>query len=233
MKKQTLVLIPGTLNDENLWRDQVNALSDIADCIVPDITQDDTIGAMAVSVFAEVASPSFALAGFSLGGFVAQEMLRQQPERVERLAMINTTYLPDTPEQAKQRRMVTDMARLPGHFIGIGNQMLKSYLHPSHWLNNEMTERVQTMTRNLGADVLIRQNTAERQDGTQVLKAFHRPTLIISGKEDQIRSYHLSEEMAQLMPQAELVVIENAGHLTPIEQPEIVNVAMRDWLART
>ena len=107
-----LILLPGLLNDAELWRDQIGGLVDVARCQVADLTQGESLRALAEQVLDE-AEPSFALAGFSMGGYVAQEIARLAPERIERLALIDTSIRVDTPERAAQRRAVNAAARSP------------------------------------------------------------------------------------------------------------------------
>ena len=228
MTKPQLLLLPGLLNDAELWRDQIAGLSDIADCVVPDLTQLDTLSALARSVLAQ-AAPAFALAGFSFGGFVAQEIVRQAPQRVERLALLDTAIRVDTPQRAMQRRMLNKAAAADGHFLGMTDRMLHTYIDPSRFEDHELVGRIQAMTERLGREVFLRQNCVEREDGEAVLRGYAGPTLIVCGEHDALTPLATLQEMAAIAG-APLVVIEGSGHMTPMEKPQAVTAALRDWL---
>jgi len=227
----TLLLLPGLLNDAELWRDQIAGLADIADCRVPDLTRGETLESLAESVLAE-APPHFALAGFSFGGYVAQEIARAAPSRIDRLALLDTAIRVDTPERAAFRRSLTKAARAPGRFQGITDRMLASYIDASRLGDAELTGRIKAMTQRLGREVFVRQNEIERRDGEAALRALQCPLLIICGENDQITPLADMRELAEILPGAEFVVIPGSGHLTPMEAPDAVNGALRRWLAR-
>lgn len=224
-----LILLPGLLNDAELWREQIAALSDIASCIVGDQTRGETLQAVVDDVLAQ-APPRFALAGFSLGGFVAQQILRTAPERVLRLALIDTSIHADSPERAAQRRSQQASVRLPGKFHGFGDTLMRSYIDASRLDDYVLVQRVRDMTARLGAEVFLRQSALERVDGHDVLAAYRDPLLILCGANDRITPPAISEEMHALVPHSTLQIIPDCGHLAPMEQPEAVNAAMRSWL---
>lgn len=226
-----LILLPGLLNDAELWRDQIADLSDVARCWVPDLTQGETIRALAESVLAQ-AEPTFALAGFSMGGYVAQEIARLAPERIERLALLDTAIRIDTPERAAQRRALNKAAAKGGTFLGIGQAIMKSYVDASRLDDADLTGRIVAMTQRLGREVFLRQNSLEREDGEAALKALRVPLAIIVGESDQITPAEGHREMARAIGCTHLLVIPNTGHMTPMEAPGPVNGALRHWLAR-
>jgi pimeloyl-ACP methyl ester carboxylesterase len=225
-----LLLLPGLLNDEALWHAQLHALSDLADCHVGDLTQAASMRAAAEQVL-DAAPPSFALAGFSLGGYVAQEILRIAPQRVQRLALLDTSYQADTPARAQQRRGQEAAVR-KGAFHGFGDALMRAYTDSSHHGDAALMDRIRAMTQRLGADVFLRQSAFERVDGTEVLRGFEGPALVLCGAHDGITPPVLHEQMAALLPDAVLVQVPHAGHLTPLEQPEVVSSALRAWLLR-
>ena len=227
----TLILLPGLLNDAELWRDQIAGLSDVALCRVADLTRGGTLEALAESVLAE-APPSFALAGFSFGGYVAQEIARRAPERIERLALLDTAIRADSPERAAARHALTQAAHMAGTFQGITERMLASYIDASRLSDAALTSRIKAMTQRLGRDVFIRQNEVERRDGEAALRALSCPILILCGDADQITPLADMRAIAAILPGAEFVVIEGSGHLTPMERPAAVTAALRGWLAR-
>jgi pimeloyl-ACP methyl ester carboxylesterase len=226
-----LLLLPGLLNDAELWRDQISGLSDVARCHVPDLTQGETLRELAETVLAD-AEPTFAVAGFSMGGYVAQEIARIAPQRIERLALLDTSIRLDSPERAAQRRALNSAARKGGTFLGIGQAILKSYVDPSHLDDTELTGRIIAMTQRLGREVFLRQNSLEREDGEAALKALRVPLTIICGETDQITPAAGHREMAKAIGCSHLLVIPQTGHMTPMEAPGPVNGALRHWLAR-
>lgn len=227
---QDLILIPGLLNDTDLWRDQIAALDGVTRIQVADITQCETLRVMAESVLA-VAPQTFALAGFSLGGYVAQEILRLAPERVERLALLDTSIAADSPERTKQRAAFDKSARTPGRFQGFSDRILVDYLDPAHVRDEAIVGRIRAMTDRLGPEVFLRQNAVERRDGADALATYPGPVLILCGENDRLTPLHQHREMASLAENGRLVIVPHAGHMTPIENPQAVTEALRAWLA--
>ncbi|SEM25896.1 Pimeloyl-ACP methyl ester carboxylesterase [Pseudoxanthomonas sp. GM95] len=225
-----LVLLPGLLNDAELWRAQLDGLADLADCHVGDLTQGDSLHAVAQQVL-DRAPPTFALAGFSLGGYVAQDILRIAPQRVQRLALLDTSYQPDTPARAQQRR-AQEAAVRKGAFHGFGDALMRAYTDASHHDDAVLMTRIRSMTQRLGAEVFLRQSAFEREDGSDVLRAFDAPALVLVGEHDGITPPALHEQMAALLPDAVLVQVPHCGHLSPMEQPAAVSAALREWLLR-
>jgi pimeloyl-ACP methyl ester carboxylesterase len=226
-----LILLPGLLNDAELWRDQISGLDDVARIWVPDLAPYATLRDMAQSVL-DKAEPTFALAGFSMGGYVAQEIARIAPERIERLALLDTSIRVDTPERAAQRKALNKAAAKGQTFIGIGQAILKTYVDASRLSDTDLTGRIVDMTQRLGRDVFLRQNSLEREDGEAALKALHVPLVIIVGENDQITPAAGHREMAKAIGCSHLLVIPNTGHMTPMEAPGPVNGALRHWLQR-
>ena len=226
-----LILLPGLLNDSELWRDQIAGLSDVARPLVADLTRGNTLGELARQLL-EIAEPTFALAGFSMGGYVAQEVARIAPQRIERLALLDTSIRADSPERATRRKALTEAARRPGAFLGISEGILKSYIDPSRLDDADLTGRIIAMTQRLGREVFIRQNSLERFDGEAAVKALRCPLTIICGESDQITPAAGHREMAAAIGCAHLLVIPGAGHMTPMEAPGPVNGALRHWLER-
>lgn len=225
-----LVLLPGLLNDVRLWAHQRATLGDLAAVTVGDLTRDDTLTAMAGRVLA-AAPPTFALAGLSMGGYVAQEIMRRAPERVERLALLDTTARPDTPEQTQRRNDAVAVARAGG-FDKIMPTMLPNLVHPDHLALDRVGGLAKDMAKAIGPDAFIRQQTVimHRPDSRPGLNRITCPTLVVVGREDILTPMDRAEEMAELIPAARLVVIEDCGHLSAIEQPQAVSAVLRYWL---
>ncbi|HYG07593.1 MAG TPA: alpha/beta fold hydrolase [Stenotrophomonas sp.] len=225
-----LLLLPGLLNDQALWAEQIQALSNQVHCHVGDLTTGDSLETVAAAVLA-AAPPRFALAGFSLGGYIAQQILRMAPDRVQRLALLDTSIRADSPERLAQRQLLARTARVPGTFHGFGEKLMRSYVAPSRLQDHDLLERVRAMTTRLGAEVFARQSQIARVDGHDVLRAWRGPMLVLCGADDAITPPALHHEMAALVPGARLVEIPDCGHLSPLEQPQAVTTALRQWLA--
>jgi pimeloyl-ACP methyl ester carboxylesterase len=226
-----LILIPGRLNDDGLWRHQVEALGDVCRPVVADVTRGRSFAELAASVLS-MAEETFALAGFSFGGVVAMEIVRQAPDRISRLALLDTTMTPDTPETLAARRRTADMAERSTRFHGFSDQLAGAYLAPQNRENAELVAEIRAMTERLGADVFARQTRLPRPDNREALAALACAVLVACGEEDVLTTPESHREMAALIPGAHLVMIPDAGHMTPLEQPDAVTQALRNWLAR-
>ncbi|GAB2557390.1 alpha/beta fold hydrolase [Spirosoma areae] len=228
--KEPLILIPGTLCDASLFASQVAALSDLADCRVVDSSRADPLTEMAALILAEEAG-NFALAGLSYGGIIAFEIWRQAPERVSKLILMNTNYkAPSETTRANQERFV-GMAGL-GKFREITTDILTdAMLHPDHAQQPELRGTVLNMALNVGEAGFVRQIKAQlaRPDSSADLPTITCPTLLIAGREDKICPPALHEEMARLIPNSYLEIIEQCGHLSALEQPDRVNGVIRKW----
>jgi len=230
INKTPLVLVPGLLCDAALWRGQTDELHDIAEPWVADATRDDSITAMARRILGE-APPRFALAGLSMGGYVAQEIMRQAPERVLRLALLDTGSRADTPEAIQRRKGLIELAEM-GDFRGVTPRLLPTFLHPSRLTDTALTEAVSAMTARVGKDAFIRQQRAimGRIDGRPSLAAITCETLVLCGRQDQLTPLPLHEEIASLIKGAQLEIVEECGHLSTMERPWEVSVLLRQWL---
>lgn len=225
-----LILLPGLLLDSGLWAAQLTGLADVADMTVADLTQDDSMTAMARRVL-DGAPPRFALAGLSMGGYVSFEIMRQAPERVARLALLDTSARPDTAEQTASRRNLMQMCE-QGKFKGVTRRLLPQWIHPSRVNDAAVADAVLSMTARVGRDTFLRQQTAVigRADSRPGLSHIHCPTLVLCGHEDKATPVELHREIATDIPNARLVIVPECGHLSPLERPETVNAALRSWL---
>lgn len=226
----TLILLPGLLNDADLWAHQAATLGDVVRVMVPDLTRDDDLKAMAGRVLA-AAPRRFALAGLSMGGYVAQEIMRQAPDRVERLALVDTAARADLPEQRERRLGLIELAR-SGRFDEIMPHLLPILVHPDRVGDAALSGRVVAMARRVGPEAFIRQQTAimGRPDGRDDLKKIGCPAVVVVGRQDALTPPKVAEEMATNLRHGRLVVIEDCGHLAPIEQPVAVSAVLRYWL---
>lgn len=225
----TLLLLPGLLCDTRLWRDQAASLAPIARAVVADLTLDDRIEAMAARALAAVEGP-FALAGLSMGGYVALEILRQAPGRVARLALLDTSARPDTPEQTRRRRGLISLSRA-GQFRGVTPRLLPQLIHPSR-LDTPLAAEVMAMAERVGKDAFLRQQEAimHRVDSRPHLARIAVPALVGVGAEDALTPPALAEEMAAMIPGARLRIFADAGHLPTMETPEAASAALAAWL---
>jgi pimeloyl-ACP methyl ester carboxylesterase len=230
-----LMLLPGLLNDAGLWQHQCEALAPLADVRVADLTRADTMQGLAASVLQQAPAGPFALAGLSMGGYVAFEIMRQliareAAQRVIALALLDTSARPDTPEASDNRRQAIEQAQRD--FSHIAPALMQRQLHPSHLQRPDIVEAIKKMSERVGRDAYIRQQRAimGRADSRPILKKISCPTLMLCGREDRITPVELHEEMAHAMPAAHLSVIEQSGHLSALEQPQAVSEAMQAWL---
>jgi pimeloyl-ACP methyl ester carboxylesterase len=230
-RRQPLVLLSGALCDAALWRHQIAGLSDIADVRVGDLTRDDSVGAMAARVLAGV-PPRFALAGISLGGYVALEIMRRAPERVTRLALLDTTARPEEEPSAAGNPAARDAGAAGLGQVGLLTTLL---VHPKRLADRRLATILGAMAERVGRKAFLRQQRASRTrpDSRADLAAIACPTLLICGRQDPLAPPALHEEMAAAIPGAELLIIEECGHLPPLEQAEEVTGALRRWLQRT
>jgi pimeloyl-ACP methyl ester carboxylesterase len=231
MPRPTLVLLPGLLNTRRLFDHQVAALGDLVDVVVPELYRHDSIGAMAEATLA-LAPPTFALAGFSMGGYVAFEILRRAMQRVERLALIDTQATPDKPEATARRRGFIEQTRI-GRFHGVQPSLLPTIIHPARLKDMTVVQPILDMAKEVGAEGFVREQNAimARPDSRPLLVDIEIPTVVIVGRQDQATPLPRSEEMAADIANARLVVIEECGHMAPLEKPDEVTNALRRWLS--
>lgn len=228
-----LVLVPGLLCDALLWQHQVASLGELADCWVGDHTRSATMAQVAADVLAACPFETFALAGLSMGGYVVLEMQRQAPGRVTHLALLDTAARADGDEQRARRQAFIDLADR-GRFMGVTDQLLPVLVHADRLADAALVATVKTMARNVGKAAFVRQQHAimSRIDSRPHLGGIACPTLVLCGREDALTPLDRHEEMASMIPAAELEVVERCGHLSTLERPAEVTRAMRDWLGR-
>lgn len=224
-----LVFLPGLLCDDRLWLRQADALKDIADPMIADLTQDDSVAAMAARVLAS-APPRFALAGLSMGGYVAFEIMRQQPERVTRLALFDTSASLDSPQRAALRRASIESLKV-GRFMGVTKRMLPQFVHPQH-VDSPVGDTVRDMAQRIGGEAFVRQQTAilARPDSRPTLSAIRVPTMVVVGADDLTTPLDQARIMHEGIAGSQLHVLPECGHLPPLERPEDAIRLLRDWL---
>ncbi len=230
MTAPPLILLPGLLCDDALWRHQLATLGDLAAMSVADLSRSESFADMARSVLAS-APPRFALAGLSMGGYVAHEIMRQAPERVMRLALLDTSARPDTEEQRQRRLSLIELANI-GKFKGVTPRLLPLLVHPDRLADEKLTGDIMAMAERIGKEAFLGQQKAimSRIDSRPHLAAYSCPSVVIVGRQDAITPLEMGAEMAKLIPDAKFVVIENSGHLPTMERPEAASAVLRYWL---
>jgi pimeloyl-ACP methyl ester carboxylesterase len=232
MKKIPLVLVPGLLCDAQLWQNQVEDLADIADIWIADHTRSDTMAGVARDVLADAPFASFALAGLSMGGYIALEIMRQAPRRVAGLALLDTAAGADLPEQTQLRMDFIALAER-GDFARVTETLMPRLTHPSRLGERALTGTIRSMARNIGKDAFIRQEHAiiSRADSLGLLATIACPALVLCGRQDALTPLARHEEIAAGIKGARLEIIEDCGHLSTLEKPAEVNSALRRWLS--
>ncbi len=226
-----LILIPGLGSDAAVWSRTISALGNNVQCRVGDTLHDDTLPGMAARILAD-APATFALAGVSMGGMVALEIMRVAPERVTCLAIIDSNAQPDKPAQAERRRRGILAARAPGDARARGTASLAWLVHPDAPEN--VRDAIVEMGIRVGAETYARQSEAvlNRPDQRSVLPTIAVPTLVVMGAQDAMIPRDRAEEIVDAVPEAELAVIPDCGHLPPIEKPEALAKLLGNLISR-
>ena len=224
------LLVPGLLATARLYAAQIPALWQFGPVIVADHRRDDSIAAIARRIL-EHAPRRFALLGLSMGGYIAFELLRQAPERIERLALLDTTARPDTAEQTARRQALIELAR-GGRFGEVADLLYPGFVAPDRIDDQGLRAQVRAMAADTGAEAFIRQQTAimHRVDSRPHLAAIACPTLVLVGAADQLTPPDRAREMAAAIRGARLAEVPDSGHLSTLEQPQRVNAALVEWL---
>jgi pimeloyl-ACP methyl ester carboxylesterase len=226
-----LLLLPGLICDARVWAPQVEALRATRDVRAINGYGDvDTIGAMAESVLAD-APARFALAGHSMGGRVALEIIRRAPERVERLALVSTGVHLPRPKEAEGRFKLLERGVEQGM-----DALIDAWLPPMVWEPNRLVpglmDEMARMCADMGIDSYERQIRAllARPEVESLLPTIACPTLVATGRHDEWAPPAQHEGIAAAISGAQLVIIENAGHMVPVEQPQAMTAALAGWL---
>jgi len=236
MGSPTLILVPGLMCDAALWAPLQPLLPAGLACQVVDHGSADSIAQMAQQLLA-TAPPTFALAGHSMGGRVALEVLRLAPQRVRGLALLDTGYQARPAgaageEEARKRQALLELARREG-VRTMAREWVRGMVHPARRGDCPLLEAILAMFERKSADIFERQITAllARPDATPVLSGLRVPALVLCGRQDSWAPLSQHQEMAALMPRQPLLhVVEEAGHMSPMERPGAVVQALLEWL---
>ncbi len=224
------VLVPGLNCSARLYSDQIPALWQFGPVTVADHRRDDSMAAIARRVLA-AAPPRFGLAGLSMGGYIAFEILRQAPNRVAKLALLDTGAGAEVPERTAQRKPLIALAQ-QGRFAEITDDQFPLLVHRKRHGDAALKAIVRAMNEETGPQAYCRQQQAiiGRPDSRPGLAAISCPTLVLVGDDDQLTPPVLAREMAAGIPGARLVVVPECGHLSTLERPQAVTAALVDWM---
>ena len=228
-----VILLPGLLCDERLWTAQKKALLGSARVVIPDLTGYESIESMAGGVL-DQARDGFSLAGFSMGGCVALEIVARAPVRVHRLALLSTSpkgILPTVRKHYLDSIASIEDSGLEAYLA----DAFPLYISPERAHDRALWDIFASMARSLGPSVAVRQmrSLLVYKGFSGDLRKIGCPTVVISGREDRRTPVAVHEELAGQIPGAKLKVIERAGHFTPLEEPQAVADVLRDWLHET
>jgi pimeloyl-ACP methyl ester carboxylesterase len=225
-----IVLIPGLNCSARLYAGQIPALWRFGPVTVADHTRDASIPAIASRILA-AAPPFFALIGLSMGGYIAFEIMRQAPQRVAKLALLDTGARPETAEQTARRHGPMAMARA-GKLVEVADESFVFFVHPDRHGDVALREVVRAMAEETGADAFLRQQQAimARPDSRPGLAAIACPTLMLVGEQDGGTPPELAREIASAIAGIRLVIVPDCGHLSTIEQPQAVTQALVEWM---
>jgi pimeloyl-ACP methyl ester carboxylesterase len=225
-----IILVPGLNCSARLYAEQIPVLWQFGPVTVADHRRDTSMAAIARRILAG-APPRFAVAGLSMGGYIAFEIVRQAPGRVAKLALLDTGPGAEVPERTAQRKPLIQLAQ-QGRFAEVTEDQFPWLVHRRRHSDVTLKAAVRAMNEDTGPEAYIRQQQAimARPDSRPGLKAIVCPTLVLVGDDDRLTPPELSHEMAKAIPGAHLVVVPDSGHLSTMEQPQAVNVALVEWL---
>jgi pimeloyl-ACP methyl ester carboxylesterase len=225
-----VILVPGLNCSARLYTEQVPALWQFGPVTIADHRRDDSLAAIARCILAS-APPRFALAGLSMGGYIAFEVIRQAADRVAKLALLDTGARAETPVRTEARRPLMALAR-QGRIAEITDDQFPLLVHRKRRSDQALKAVVRAMNQETGAEAYLRQQEAimSRPDSRPALAAIDCPTLVLVGDDDQLTPPELAREMANGIRGARLVIVPESGHLSTIEQPQAVTKALVEWM---
>jgi len=229
---EPIIFIPGLNCTADLFRDQLSQLGAGRGVRVADHTQDESIPDIAARLLRETQEERFCVVGLSMGGYVAFEAYAQDPRRIARLALLDTSARADAPEATENRLNLIGMAE-QGRFDEVCAILWGKLVAEDRQDDVELRRRVDAMAREIGPETFIRQQRAimARSDHRAMLPGIEIPTIVLVGSEDQLTPPYLAQEIAEAIEWASLGILPNCGHLSTMERPEAVTRALEAWLA--
>jgi len=229
MAATPVFFLPGLLEDAEAFAHQIEALRGIAPCGVADLTAADSIAALAAQALGQAPAGPLSLVAHSMGGYVALEILRKDPQRVQRIAFLNTHARPDSEEATQNRRRL--MALAEKDFPAVVESLMPRLMTEAHQADESLTGTITEMALGVGKEAFARQETAiiGRIDSRPHLPAIRCPALVVAARHDQLMPLPILEELAAGIPGARLEVIEDSGHMSTLEQPERVAELLLAW----
>ena len=230
-----VVLIPGLLCDDYVWADQCRALANYADVWVPDHGSLDSLTEMALAILRDAPAEQFYLAGHSMGGRVALEVMRLAPHRVQRLALLDTGFLPRANGAQGDAEKASRLALLStARELGMGSmgrEWTRGMVHPSR-IDTPVFEAIVAMIERKTPEIFAAQIRAllSRPDASPLLLAIDCPTLVLCGRQDGWSPLSQHLQIAAIVRGARLRIIEDCGHMSTLEQPEAVTAALTEWV---
>ena len=230
MTRPVVFILPGLLEDADAFHAVINGLGDVAEVRVADMTRAATIADLARSALEQMPPEPVHLAGHSMGGYVALEILRQAPRRVAKVALLNTHARPDSPESTENRRRL--MALAERDFPGVIAALLPKLMTAEHLTDAALAGIITGMALAVGKEAFLRQQEAiiGRIDSRPHLAAIRCPALVVAARDDAIMPVEWLEEMARGIPGARLAIVEDSGHMASMEQPREVARLLREWV---
>ncbi|HUP97697.1 MAG TPA: alpha/beta fold hydrolase [Usitatibacter sp.] len=230
MPHANLLLLPGLLEDADAFEQLIAGIADVAVTVAADLTRADNIPALAAEALKQAPDGPLLVAGHSMGGYVALEVMRQAPGRVQKLALLNTNARPDTPESTENRRRL--MALADRDFEAVVTTLLPKLMTADHLKDPVLTGIIGAMALGTGKEAFKRQQAAiiGRIDSRPHLKDIRCPTVVVAARDDQLMPVAVLQEMADGIPGARLAIVEECGHMASLEQPDAVLAIVREWI---
>jgi pimeloyl-ACP methyl ester carboxylesterase len=231
MSHANVLILPGLLEDADAFEEVIDGLRGVAICSVADMTRADTIAGLAKAALAQAPAGMLHLAGHSMGGYVALEIMRQAPGRVAKLALLNTNARPDSPEATENRKRLVALA--DKDFEAVNAALLPRLMTEEHLRDPILTGIVGAMALAVGKEAFKRQQNAiiGRVDSRPGLAGIRCPTLVVAAREDVIMPLEVLVELSSGIPGARLAIVEASGHMASLEQPRQVLALMEEWIS--
>ena len=232
MKSETLVLLPGLVCDHRLFAAQIAHFGAEYAVLVPRLEGASTIVELACQVLEQVDASQFSLAGLSMGGIVAMHIASASPERVKRLALLDTNHLADTAERKAERDRQIARARSGFFQDVVSDELIPHYLAEANQCDPHLHDTIFAMAMDCGVETFVSQTLAlrEREDSSAFLRCWDKPTLVLCGAEDRLCTPQRHDEIENLLANNLRINVEGAGHMVTMERPVETNKALENWL---